>query len=207
MKKLSIMLLSLLLLITFTGCNSEKDQSITQNKDTQSTETKTNTKADQTATNEPIEPTHDDHCYFCNMKIYTKDEAMGTSTGQAIKADGTHVFFDDSGCLLNAARKYDEEYTKKWVRDYVTSEWVETDKAIVVKADVPTPMKYGYTFFADNESANKYLTENKTNGVISDWTAIETEAAKRYKMRMQKEADMKKNMDSNESMSNMDMQK
>ena len=46
------------------------------------------------------------------MKIYTKDEEMGASTAQAIKADGTHVFFDDSGCLLNAARKYNEELQK-----------------------------------------------------------------------------------------------
>ena len=90
--------------------------------------------------------------------------------------------------------------TKKWVRDYETSEWVEADKAVVVKADVTTPMKYGYIFFASNESANKYIKENKTNGVISDWTAIDTEAAKRYKMKMQKEADMKMNMDSQDTM-------
>ena len=47
------------------------------------------------------------------MKIYTKDEEMGASTAQAIKADGTHVFFDDSGCISNAAKKYNEEYHKK----------------------------------------------------------------------------------------------
>lgn len=205
MKKLSIMILSMILLFVFTGCSSEKDQGTTQNKDTQSTETKTNTKADQTATNEPIEPTHDDHCYFCNMKIYTKDEEMGASTAQAIKADGTHVFFDDSGCITNAEKKYNEKFTKKWVRDYETKEWVEADKAVVVKANVTTPMKYNYIFFANKENANKYIKENKTNGVITDWTPINTEAAKRYKMRMQKEADMKKNMDSNDSMNNMNM--
>ena len=126
------------------------------------------------------------------MKIYTKDEEMGTSTAQAIKADGTHVFFDDSGCMTNAEKKYNEKFTKKWVRDYVTSEWIEADKAVVVKADVTTPMKYNYIFFANEESANKYIKENKTNGVITDWTPINTEAAKRYKMRMQKEANMKR---------------
>lgn len=206
-----MMLLSLILLLVFSGCSSEKDQSTTENKDTQSTETtkKTTTETKQTATNEPTEPTKDDKCYFCNMKIYTKDEEMGASTAQAIKADGTHVFFDDSGCITNAEKKYNEKFTKKWVRDYVSKEWVETDKAVVVKADVTTPMKYNYIFFANEENANKYIKDNKTNGVITDWAPINTEAAKRYEMRMQKDAQMK-NMDSKESMDNsknMDMQK
>lgn len=203
------MLLSLILLFVFSGCSNEKDQGTTENKDKQSTETKTSTKTNQTATNEPTEPAKDDLCYFCNMKIYTKDEEMGASTAQAIKADGTHVFFDDSGCMTNAEKKYNEKFTKKWVRDFTTKEWVEADKAVVVKANVTTPMKYNYIFFANEENANKYIKDNKTNGVITDWNLINTEAAKRYKMRMQKEAQMK-NMDSKESMdnsNNMNMQK
>ncbi len=203
MKKLSIMLLSLILLLVFTGCSSNEEQNATENKDTESTKTKTNTNTTQTVTNEPTEPTHEDLCYFCNMKIYTKNEELGSSTAQAIKEDGTHVFFDDSGCLLNAARKYEEEYTKEWVRDYTTSEWIEADKAVVVKADVATPMKYGYLFFIDEESANNYIEENKTNGVITDWTAIDTESEKRYKAKMEKmkmeseemDMDSKENMD------------
>ena len=50
-------------------------------------------------------------------------------------------------------------------------------------------MKYGYIFFANKEEANKFIKENpKAKGVISDWNAIDTEAAKRFKMKMQKEA-------------------
>ena len=117
------MLLSLILLFVFTGCSSNEEQIATENKDHQATKTEsnTNTNTTQTVTNEPIEPTEEDLCYFCKMKVYTKNEEMGFSTAQAIKEDGTHVFFDDSGCLLNAARKYEEKYTKEWVRDYKTS--------------------------------------------------------------------------------------
>ena len=187
MKKLSMLFLSTLLIFLFAGCSTE-EQSVSKNKDSQTTKTSSDSK--EAVSNEPIEPTAEDVCYFCNMKIYTKNEGMGTSTAQAIKKDGTHVFFDDSGCLLNASRKYNEKYTKKWVRDYVTSNWIEADKAVVVKADVATPMKYGYVFFANEKSANTYIHKNKTNGAISDWTAIDTEAKKRYKAKMQKEADM-----------------
>lgn len=193
------MLLSLILLFVFTGCSSNEEQSATENKDNQATktETKTNTNTTQTVTNEPTEPAKDEHCYFCNMKVYTKNEEMGFSTAQAIKEDGTHVFFDDAGCMFNASRKYDEQYSKKWVRDYETLEWIEADKAVVVKANVTTPMKYGYIFFADKESANKYIKENDTNGVITDMTAIDTEAGERYKAKMEK---MKMNMNSEENM-------
>ena len=83
-------------------------------------------------------------------------------------------------------------------------DWIEADKAVVVKADVATPMKYGYVFFADKESANEYMKENDTNGVITDWTAIDTESEKRYKAKMEK---MKMNseemdMDSEDTMNN-----
>ena len=200
MKKLSMVLLSMLLLFVFAGCSADNEKNTATEKETPSTKTTKDTA--ETVSNEPIEPTDKDLCYFCNMKIYKKDEDMGFSTAQAIKQDGTHVFFDDAGCMLNASRKYKEEFTKKWVRDYQTLDWVEADKATIVKANVTTPMKYGYLFFANEEGANKFIKENpKTNGVISDWTAIDTEAAKRYKMKMQKEAnmksgDMKDNMES-----------
>ena len=113
------------------------------------------------------------------MKIYTEEEDMGVFTAQAVKEDGTHVYFDDSGCLLNAQRKFNEEFANEWVRDYTTKEWVEAEKAVVVKADVQTPMKYGYAFFKDEDSANKYISENQTNGVVSSWDPIDQESAKR----------------------------
>lgn len=202
MKKLSMVLLSMLLLFVFAGCSAGNEKNTATEKETQPTPTTKDTA--KTVTNEPVEPTDKDLCYFCNMKIYKKDENMGSATAQAVKADGTHVFFDDSGCLLNASKKYKEEYTKKWVRDYVTSKWVEADKAIVVKADVTTPMKYNYLFFATKEGANKFIKDNpKTNAVISDWNAINTEATKRFQMRMQKEANMKSGNMQNNNMDSM----
>lgn len=193
MKRLSIMLLSLLVLFAFTGCNANQQTTPEKKQQNQTTTTKK-------VTNNPTEPTADDKCYFCDMKIYTKGEKMGTATVQAIKKDGTHVFFDDSGCLLNAERKYKEKYTIQWVRDYVTSDWVKKDKAVVVRANVMTPMKYNYIFFADKASADKYIKENK-NAVISSWDAIDQEAAKRYKARMMKMKNGNMNMDSKTSMS------
>lgn len=200
MKKLSMVLLAMLLLFVFAGCSAEKETAKPENKETKTETTSTDTA--KALSTEPIEPTHEDVCHFCNMKIYTKEDKMGEFTAQAIKEDGTHVFFDDSGCLLNASRKYNEDYTKKWVRDYATSEWIEADQAVVVKADIETPMKYGYAFFVNEENATTYINENKTNGVISTWDAIDQEANTRYQEKMKKEADM----NSDETM-DMDMKK
>jgi len=198
MKKVLIMFLSLLLIFVFAGCNTDNQQSKMEEKgkDTAATE-KTATETATTAetkhehANNPEEPTTEDLCYFCNMKIYTKDEEMGVFTAQAIKRDGTHVYFDDSGCLLNAQRKFNEEYVKEWVRDFNTTEWIEADSAVVVKAEVQTPMKYGYAFFKDEKSAKPYLDDPALNAEVSSWDPIDQEAEIRYQKKMQKEAELK----------------
>jgi len=201
MKKLLLSFLSVFLILLFTGCGTE-EKAGNEQKETKTTETaKKESAAEKEVTNKehdhdhgaaPVEPTEDDLCYFCNMKIYTKDEEMGVFTAQAVKEDGTHVFLDDSGCLLNAERKFNEEFTSSWVRDYNTKEWIDAKNAVVVKADIQTPMKYGYAFFKDEESANKYINENQTNGAISSWEDIDMEAEKRYMKKMQMQAEQEK---------------
>ncbi|WP_071393998.1 nitrous oxide reductase accessory protein NosL [Bacillus tuaregi] len=213
MKKFTLILLSLLLIFVFAGCNAEEQESKTEDKGKESATTETAT-TETTGTNEnedqkhnhdheynPEEPTAEDVCHFCNMKIYTEDEEMGVFTAQAVKEDGTHVYFDDSGCLLNAQRKFNEEYVKEWVRDFNTNEWIEADSAVVVKADVQTPMKYGYAFFKDEEGAKPYLENAALNAALANWDEIDQEAETRYQKKMQKEAEMKNgSMDNQESM-------
>ncbi|WP_338448918.1 hypothetical protein R4Z09_22265 [Niallia oryzisoli] len=140
------------------------------------------------------------------MKIYTKDEEIGVFTAQAIKEDGTHVYFGDSGCLLNAEIKFNEKFVKEWLRDFTTTEWIEAGSAVVVKADVQTTMKYGYAFFKDQEGAKPYLEDPALNAEVSSWDPIDQEAEKRYQAKMQKEAEMESNgtMENQENM-NMDM--
>jgi uncharacterized lipoprotein len=201
MKKFSLAVLSLLFILLFAGCGNEEKAGTEKNdngaKTTETAKTepatvKEETNKKQKDASEPQEPTAEDLCYFCNMKIYTEDEEMGVFTAQAVKEDGTHVYLDDSGCLLNAERKFNEDFTSSWVRDYNTNEWIDAESAVVVKADVQTPMKYGYAFFKDEESANKYISENQTNGVISSWKDIDTEAEKRYMKKMQMQAEQQK---------------
>lgn len=155
------------------------------------TESTNGTNASEEGAYEPKEPTAEDLCAFCNMKIYTKDETMGVFTGQGVTKSGETLFFDDSGCILNYERKAGEELEQAWVRDYLTSEWIDSDSAIPVKSDVQTPMKYGYSFFADKESAQYFIAENSNlNPSMTDWAAIDTISNERYikKMRMQKES-------------------
>ena len=65
------------------------------------------------------EPTEDSTCYMCNMKVYMKDTDMGMFAAQAVREDGSVVFYDDIGCLLND-EYVNEVENEKFVRDYVT---------------------------------------------------------------------------------------
>ncbi|MBB6445372.1 nitrous oxide reductase accessory protein NosL [Bacillus benzoevorans] len=209
MKKFSFAVLFLLFILLFAGCGTEEKANIEKKgNDAKTTETAKTEPAEKEKTNKaakPQEPTAEDLCYFCNMKIYTEDEEMGVFTAQAVKEDGTHVYLDDSGCLLNAERKFNENFTSSWVRDYNTKEWIDAESAVVVKADVQTPMKYGYAFFKDKESANKYMSENQTNGVLSSWKDIDTEAEKRYMKKMQMQAEQQKEAGNADAAHNQEM--
>lgn len=136
--------------------------------------------------NEPEEPSEEHKCAFCNMKVHEKTDPMGVFTAQAITDDGEHLFFDDSGCLLNVTRKGDITMEEEWVRDFHTSEWIKKEEAVVVKADITTPMKYGYAFFKDQESADKFIADHANeNAVLSSWEEIDQVSNERYMKKMQ----------------------
>ena len=190
MKKFSILLLSLFLLLAMAACNNEKST----NEDTATKED-----SEQVQVSGPIEPTEDSKCAGCQMKIYSKDEEMGQFTAQALTEDGENLFFDDSGCLLNAPRKTGETYAKTWVRDYYTLDWIETEDALAVHSDIATPMKMGNSFFTNQEDVDIFISENADlNPTVVTWDDIDAVAYERYQKKMQQQ----NNSNSNESSNN-----
>lgn len=191
MKKWQMILSAIIAVFVMSACGTTDDASgDVDNNESQSEENVDNgieAENEETLAT-PKEPTESDMCAFCNMVVYDQEHEMGVFSAQAVNADGENIFFDDSGCLLNMERKTEETFETKWVRDYVTDEWLEIDDATVVYGDFATPMKYGYAFFKDENEANKFIEENSDlNAVISSWEDIDNEANERYMKKMQNE--------------------
>lgn len=183
MKKLFAIMMAFFVMIIVSACGDEAAEN--EQKGGQETAVTEVKHEDDDHADGPHEPGADDVCSFCNMKVYPEADPMGAFTAQAKTKDGEYVFFDDSGCLLNSSRRDEVEFEEKWVRDYISSEWIDADSAIPVKADLKTPMKYGYAFFKDNESAQKFLSENSDkNPVIATWEQIDLIANERYMKKM-----------------------
>ncbi|MBT2637719.1 nitrous oxide reductase accessory protein NosL [Bacillus sp. ISL-39] len=188
MKKLFAVMIAFFLMIIVSACGEEAAEN--EQKDGQETAATEVKHEDDGHADGPHEPGADDVCAFCNMKVYQEADPMGVFTAQAKTKDGKYVFFDDSGCLLNITRRDDVEFEEKWVRDYITSEWIEANSAIPVKADLKTPMKYGYAFFNDNESAEKFISENgDKNPSMATWEQIDQIANERYMKKMKMNGD------------------
>ncbi|WLR50402.1 nitrous oxide reductase accessory protein NosL [Bacillus tianshenii] len=190
-----------LVIALLTGCaqqNTEEAAPQTeQNEPTNSQLTIAETDNEQQIAIQPQEPAEDEKCAFCNMKVYQKDEEMGAFTAQMVTKDGEHLFFDDSGCLLNYSRKTGEEPQISWVRDHDTLEWVKLEEATLVKADLKTPMKYEIAFFASKENADKFLADNpEKNGEIIMLDALDTEAEQRMKKKMEMMKEKNEGMES-----------
>jgi len=133
------------------------------------------------------EPTEDAICEMCNMKVYTKEHELGVFSAQAIKADGSIAFYDDIGCLLNAEIANNEE-NDKYVRDYNTLEWALVDDVTIVKAEIKSPMNWGYIYFINKEDANKYIAENPT-AHVEELQTIKDAALKRREEKLKKQAE------------------
>ncbi|MCT6925430.1 nitrous oxide reductase accessory protein NosL [Metasolibacillus sp.] len=129
------------------------------------------------------EPAEDTICEICNMKVYTRDHELGVFSAQAVKADGTIAFYDDIGCLLSA-EKAEHQSIEKFVRDYITLNWIDIEEATVVKTDMKSPMNWGYIFFAYEEDANTYISENPT-AKIEELAVVKQAAQERHEKMMQ----------------------
>ncbi|WP_430111223.1 nitrous oxide reductase accessory protein NosL [Paenibacillus sp. B1-33] len=163
----------------------------------QSTENKTQSKQELAAPHAE-EPTHEDLCAFCQMKIYLREEDMGMFTAQMQTADGQHLYFDDVGCLLNYERDMKEKPAASWVRDYSTLEWVSAKDSTPVKAEIKTPMKYGYALFATQDAAKKFVSDNQAlKGKEATWKEIDEISHQRY---LKRKARMKNGGMHNDSM-------
>ncbi|WP_070119370.1 nitrous oxide reductase accessory protein NosL [Bacillus marinisedimentorum] len=155
---------------------------------------------------EPKEPSADDKCAFCNMKVYGQEHEMGAHTAQMVTEDGEHLYFDDIGCLLNHEHETDGEPAAAWVRDYNTKEWIPAEEAVPVKADIKTPMKYGVALFKNEEDAKAWAEQHEElQAMLTSMEAVNEEANER----MQKKKEMMKqngedahdmNQDSDEEM-------
>ena len=133
------------------------------------------------------EPTEDAICEMCNMKVYTKEHELGVFSAQAIKADGSIAFYDDIGCLLNAEVANNEE-NDKYVRDYNTLEWALVDDVTIVKAEIKSPMNWGYIDFVQQEDAEQYIAENPT-AHVEELQTIKDAALKRREEKLKKQAE------------------
>lgn len=187
-------LIIMVAVLIFTGCGSDETSADKDENQNESAElssankeekAQTNNSTDDSRKDEPVEPDENTLCAVCNMKVYPHDHEMGVFTGQGITKSGETVFFDDVGCILNYERATGEELKIQWVRDYETLEWTETNKAIPVKTNLKSPMKWGYVFFDSREKAERFIAENsELNGEITDWETIDQLAAERYEKKM-----------------------
>lgn len=160
------------------------------NEDEETTSDKASDKKDTTTEIEeavqPTEPTADSVCAGCEMKIYLKDEEMGAFTAQAVSESGEHLFFDDSGCLLNYARKTNQEYQESWVRNYYTLDWIVADDALAVHSDIATPMKMGNAFFNTQDEVDQFISEKADlHPEVITWDDIDEVAYERYLKKQQ----------------------
>ena len=171
------------LALILAACGGEETKAPEQsNTDDQTQQVEQAVEKDWTQDARLQEPTEETVCAMCNMKVYTKDHEMGVFSAQAIKADGSIVFYDDIGCLLNAEFA-NVEVNEKFVRDYNTLNWFNVEQAYIVKTTLKSPMNWGYIFFKYEDDADKYIAENEGSELTS-YTKVRQEALERRKAKM-----------------------
>ncbi|WP_017378597.1 nitrous oxide reductase accessory protein NosL [Paenisporosarcina sp. TG-14] len=151
MKKILLLSVILLLMIITAACVAQDDNKTTDQMEDKESESSKN----------PVvlsESNEDTTCEYCKMDVYKKTHDMGMFSAQGITEEGKSLFFDDVGCMLNQERIVNSTL-EKYVRDYHTLEWIKLDVAVVVKAEIKTPMNYGYAFFEDKEGGQAFIEE------------------------------------------------
>lgn len=181
--------------VLLAACGQDNAKTTDTNNKAEKTEQTTKSAALNEVNTKLQEPKEDTKCAACNMKVYEANHEMGAFSTQAIKKDGSTVFFDDVGCMLNTERKEKVKYDK-YVRDYNSKKWLKLDDAIIVKADIKTPMNYGYAYFKDQKSADAFIKENDGAKIVQI-SEVDDVAHKRYikKMENMKNSDSSKKMD------------
>ena len=120
------------------------------------------------ATPEPIEIVLDeDSCVVCRMAVSQQRFAA-----EIVKTDGTALYFDDIGCLVEYARSPGvPDGAAAFVVDFETSEWLKAESAAYLYAKtLPTPMSYGLGAFATADGAQQALAE--WPGDVLTWSTV-----------------------------------
>ncbi|MBK3496225.1 nitrous oxide reductase accessory protein NosL [Viridibacillus sp. YIM B01967] len=199
MKKLSWILLVLVVAVLTACGQDDKASNSDSGKQKETTEAETTNKEITVTASNAVderlkEPTKDSLCEYCNMEVYEATHEYGAFSVQGIKKDGATAFFDDIGCMLNQER-VDGAKMDKFVRDFTSKDWLKLDEAVIVQGDIKTPMSYGFAFFKDQEGADAFIADNKGAKVV-DVSVIDEIAHERYKKKMEK----MKNKDSESKM-------
>lgn len=189
MKKIQWTSLLIVGVITLAGCGTEEANEKQQEKKTETIETSTGASIESATTEGLEEPTEESTCAYCQMNVYVKGEDLGIFSAQGRTAEGENLFFDDVGCMLNQERM-DGIVLEKYVRDYNTEGWMLLEESVVVKAEIKTPMNYGYAFFKDEESAQVFIEETgKEHASLSSIADIDEVSGHRHIKRMEKMQD------------------
>lgn len=178
MKKV-LLAASLTLALAACGTDEAQTNELTNENEATQQVNETTAGAEEVVDARLTEPTENTECFMCNMKVYMKDHEMGVFAAQAIREDGSVVFYDDIGCLLN------DEYVnqienEKYVRDFNKLNWLNVEEAYIVKTDLKSPMNWGYIFFKNEEDANAYVEENHM-AAITPIAQVRDEAIERHK--------------------------
>ncbi|MCZ8538344.1 nitrous oxide reductase accessory protein NosL [Paenisporosarcina quisquiliarum] len=185
MKKIQWTSLLILVCLTLAGCGTDEATPKQEEKKVETMETPNNTAAAETIEG-LMEPTETTTCAYCQMDVYVEGDELGMFSAQGRTAEGENLFFDDVGCMLNQERM-DEIVLEKYVRDYDTNEWVPLEEAVVVKAEIKTPMNYGFAFFKDEDGAQAFINQmGKEKASLSSIAAIDEVSGHRHMKRMEK---------------------
>jgi copper chaperone NosL len=105
-----------------------------------------------------------DKCDVCHMNVANDHNAT-----EIVLQDGKVLKFDDIGCMYRWTKEHDKEQVEaRFVRDYLSKEWVKSDQATYVyDKTFKTPMGYGVYSFKDKAAAEAFVKEQKTGSVMS----------------------------------------
>jgi copper chaperone NosL len=75
---------------------------------------------------------------------------------QLIDGEGKAHKFDDIGCMVNSAKKNNQNQVRaRFVMDYDKQEWIKAENAFYVRSnEFATPMNYGFVAFKTQAGAN-----------------------------------------------------
>ena len=125
----------------------------------------------QKGTPQPIDIVLDeDSCAVCRMAVSQQQFAS-----EIVRTDGTAVYFDDIGCLIEMSRSSGlPEGAGVFFVDFNTNQWLDATATQFLHArSLPSPMGYGLAAFATRAEAETAAVE--WPGTIMNWEQLKQE--------------------------------